>query len=562
MPDSSRRVHWIAPPQWHAMLSENGQPPLAQWLRDGQAVVIKHGPHRTVYRVRVPGGQYYLKHDHGNGWLKALLHRLTRSKAHREWVKTQRLMSFRLQTVPPVAWGEVRRAGLPRESFFVTEAVEAYSLEQWLRTRLPNMAPRAAERVRRDLAVRLAHLIAELHRCGVLHDDLHAGNLLLETSSRDQPDEPPRLLLIDMPNVRFARRLSWRACRANLAQLAAALQSWTSHTDWARFWRAYRRARPELTLRSAGREARRLHRQAQQTARQRMRRRDRRPLAENRDFYRLHVGDWQALATRRLDPQVLRRVLSDPHAWVGPFRDSPVKRSAGLEVLKGTIDFEGKRLDVAIKCLSPKPGFKSWFPGHRIRQALQTWQNANALLARGIATPLPLFVAFCRRGPARGQCLLVSQWGAQGTHLHAYLQQLAARPAVLRYRAARIFARRLGELLGRLHAWQYAHPDLKGPNLLATDRPPDDVEVLLIDTDPLRRPLRLTWDNRVANLSRLAASLAVHGWLTNSLRWRFLRAYLRAAQLPRRQARPLWRAVASRAAALLEQRRRQGKTFP
>ncbi len=35
---------------------------LDEWLRNGQARVVKHGPHRTVYHVTLPDLNFYLKH--------------------------------------------------------------------------------------------------------------------------------------------------------------------------------------------------------------------------------------------------------------------------------------------------------------------------------------------------------------------------------------------------------------------------------------------------------------------------------------------------------------------
>src|SRR5207245_3852856 len=52
---------WHLAPEAAAILGPDG-PDLERWLADGSAEVVKTGPHRTVYRVRLPGGMVYVKH--------------------------------------------------------------------------------------------------------------------------------------------------------------------------------------------------------------------------------------------------------------------------------------------------------------------------------------------------------------------------------------------------------------------------------------------------------------------------------------------------------------------
>src|SRR5438477_8367159 len=55
-------VRWQVLPQWrHLLFGPNGLR-LDEWLRSGLAHVVKNGPHRTVYRIALPGECIYLKH--------------------------------------------------------------------------------------------------------------------------------------------------------------------------------------------------------------------------------------------------------------------------------------------------------------------------------------------------------------------------------------------------------------------------------------------------------------------------------------------------------------------
>src|SRR5581483_7545424 len=58
---------------------------LAEWLNSGLAVIVKHGPHRTVYRVDLPDLHFYVKHFRLHD-LRAWLRELVRpSKARMEY---------------------------------------------------------------------------------------------------------------------------------------------------------------------------------------------------------------------------------------------------------------------------------------------------------------------------------------------------------------------------------------------------------------------------------------------------------------------------------------------
>src|SRR5947209_562947 len=58
---TSGGVRWQVLPEWHPLLFGPNGFRLDEWLRSGRAHVVKNGPHRTVYRVALPGLSVYLK---------------------------------------------------------------------------------------------------------------------------------------------------------------------------------------------------------------------------------------------------------------------------------------------------------------------------------------------------------------------------------------------------------------------------------------------------------------------------------------------------------------------
>src|SRR5262245_45732862 len=79
---------------------------LEEWLRAGQARVVKHGPHRTVYRVVLPELRFYLKHyrlHDARAWLRELVRP---SKARMEYDRALAIAGREVPTVQPLALGE------------------------------------------------------------------------------------------------------------------------------------------------------------------------------------------------------------------------------------------------------------------------------------------------------------------------------------------------------------------------------------------------------------------------------------------------------------------------
>src|SRR6266511_4933318 len=61
---TSGNVQWRLAAEHRALLLDESGLRLAEWLKNGQARVIKHARHRTVYQVRLPGLHFFLKQNH------------------------------------------------------------------------------------------------------------------------------------------------------------------------------------------------------------------------------------------------------------------------------------------------------------------------------------------------------------------------------------------------------------------------------------------------------------------------------------------------------------------
>src|SRR5947209_1931422 len=131
-------IRWhIADPLRRVLLPGDALP-LAEWLRDGTATIIKDGPHRAVYRVRLPGLDCHVKHYRLLGWRSRVRQMLRPCKARREFEIGAAIAVRGVATPTPLAWG-VEGAGLgPKAGWVMTETVaDAVPLLNYLETELP-----------------------------------------------------------------------------------------------------------------------------------------------------------------------------------------------------------------------------------------------------------------------------------------------------------------------------------------------------------------------------------------------------------------------------------------
>jgi len=272
----------------------------------------------------------------------------------------------------------------------------------------------------------------------------------------------------------------------------------------------------------------------------------------------LHASGGVAYGTLDLPQAELRHLLDAPDVLLWRNLHRPVKIARNSVMVEAELPLLNGERHVAYKQYRPRNCWKSLLGLFRRSRAQAAWHLGCRLLACGIPTPRPL--AMCRpRGPWLHQTsYLATAWIEAAENLHLYGWRLAARPSGQRLRSAARCAESLGRLVGRMHALQIAHRDLKGANLLVAERG-DGVATYLIDLDGVRFCRHLSSSRRAANLARLAAGIVAHPWVTRTLCRRFLRAYLE--QLPPGAVawKALWRDVAARGRRIVQRKRRSGE---
>jgi tRNA A-37 threonylcarbamoyl transferase component Bud32 len=551
---------------------------LAEWRADGRATLLKHGPHRSVYRVVLSGLDFHVKHDHpanARGRLRALVRP---GKARREYVRMLAVARRGIPTPVPLAAGESGAGGGPRSSYLLTYTLpDVRPLHGFLESTLPGLAPGRRTRVRQRIAAALGGLLARMHAAGVTHRDLHPGNLLVRLDGSDEP----RLWLIDLDAVRLGRPLSWRARRANLVVLNRYFVLRATRADRRRFWRAYHAVwqgtgAPQRD--TARRRSRDLERGTRESNLHFWRRLDRSCLAANRHFRRVRAGAVTGHAVSDLPAEALAALLADP--------DEPFRRP-GVRVLKASpssrvVEFDLPGPDgprrVIYKRIAVTAWSDPWAALLRPTAALRSWVLGHGLRLRGLPTPRPLGV-WHRRGwglPREGYLLTEKVDGA--VDLAARAAQLAEMPAAERRPAVRGLARELARLVRALHQRRLSHRDLKAANILvqagqgrgegggaaafpySISRAPVPAGALwLIDLAGVRRHGKLERSRRARDLARLHASFLCHPAVSRTDKLRFLRDYLGWGLHGRGEWKEWWGEVEAATRAKVERNRRSGR---
>ncbi len=570
-------ARWEVPPQYREQLFDAAGLRLQEWLHAGQACVVKQAPHRTIYRVTLPGLAFHLKH-YPVADLRAWLRQLVRpSKVRAEYRRALEVAARGVPTFVPLALGEGRTRLGPGDSYLMTHSLEGTEpLSAFLEETLPRLAPSRRAELRRRLAVELGRLVARLHEAGVRHDDLHAANLLV----RLEEDGTPALYLIDLHAVRLGSPLGWRASHANLVMLNRWFAMRSNRADRLRFWHAYYRGRTGAVRgrwtagvlgRGAGGAPERLtlpvlarHLEVSTWASNLAfwKNRDRRCLDSNRYYRRLRTAAACGHAVTDLDAATLSALGADP--------DEPFRRP-GVRLLKDSRSSTVAELEMAVGGRVRRVIYKRfrvtawsdpWVNLVRRSAPLRSWVYGHGLRERCLPTARPLAVLARRRAGLRYEGYLLTEKIEDAVDIHGFLGSLEALPATERRALLRRRIARVAHLVRELHRRQLSHRDLKAANLLtsAVGRPAGvDESVWFIDLVGVELFRRLPRSRRLQNLTRLNASFHHSRGLTRSDRLRFLRIYLEWGLCGRGDWKKWWRDVERATQAKVRRNLRNGR---
>ncbi len=567
-------LRWRLPSELRELLLDDNGLRFDEWLRGGQARVVKNAGPRAVYEVRLPGLHFFVKHNRAGGVRSRLRSWLRPDKALGEYERTLEVARRGVPTYAPLAAGVSERGD--GDSFLLTVALEeTCQLNTFLERELPSWPEPRRTRIRQRIAVALGELLARMHGAGLMHDDLHPGNILLRRDA-----DVPHLFLIDLHAVRLGEPPDWSASRDNLVILNRWFSLRASRADRLRCWHAYcalrRTHRGQLVTRCVC--PHRLREVEDRTLLSNLgfwRTLDPRCRENNRRFRRVSSPAAKGHAVTDLDASALAELLRDPDA---PFSQPGVKLlkdSRSSTVAELDMTFNGSVQRVIYKRFRVTSAKDPWVALLRPTGALRSWVMGHGLRLRWLPTPRPLLMMHRRRGRLDHEGYLLTAKVEEAEDLVEFMKRMKELPSGVRKEKLRSVLAEMARLVRDLHRRNLSHRDLKASNVLIARQssaglqsssaepldhwPLTASRVWLIDLVGVRRHRWLSKRRKVQNLSRLNASFVHHAALSRTDRLRFLLLYLESGLRGRKGWKDWWRQVEQATRAKIARNLRSGR---
>lgn len=569
---------------------------IKDWLARGQAGALKQGPHRSVYRVALPHLDFILKWFPGRGKGKRLRGLTQASEARRECDLALEVAARGVATVEPLAVGESRGG---TSCLLLRTLADVEPLGAFLEWSLPEMDQALARKLRFQLAKSLGVFLARMHDAGVIHTDLHPGNILLRLADQ------PQLFLIDLQSVRLGPALDWRASRDNLVLINRWFALRATHADRLRFWQVYRLARtcptwlaemqtgttrigatlPGMSDEISHHAIRELEKNTMRSNLRFWKAQDGRCLETGRYYRQVSSSVAAGHSVADLDPQTVADFLEDPDAAFSRPDAIVLKDAGGSTVIECDVIANGRKRRVIYKRFAVDSWTDPLVALLRRTPAVQSYVMGHGLRLRGLPTPRPLGVWHRYRAGLPNEGYLLTEKLPDAVDLWTFIDKLRGLPDVEAHRTLRRAIDRLARLVAQMHQRQLSNRDLKLANILLSPEPwslarseqerrygagsaPNeakttpglaDLHPWFIDLVGVRAPRRLPHGRRVQNLARLNASFHLHAGITLTDRLRFLRVYLGFGLQGKMGWKTWWRQIAAATQAKVSRNLRKGR---
>jgi len=518
---------WMAASQLAGELFDESGLRLSNWLQTGHASIVKDGAHRTVYRLDLVSGCYYLKHYRAPRLRNWLLNAVRSCRALLErnasrWVATQGIATYET-----IAIGQRRIGPFVADSYLMTRAIEnTVPLDELVRDGHDRSSCPLPTALRQSLAMKLGQLIARLHVGGLLHRDMHAGNVLVRILS----DNDIRLWLIDPAPMSRRSSIGLRAIEANLALLNNSLAGMTTPADRCRFFRAYWQSIRSLgsgrcSARLVAKEfpphevVERVERSCGKALQACHRKNDRKWVTGNR---RLIIAD---TAVRQC-----RAVAGIGKAQVEQFRDNPDLLYSDAVVQSWQARSPARKTAIVEVCVDGKPTAccammiqttPSAVAAREDSSARRVWEGGHALLRRSIECPRPLLFVEVSAGHNAGRQYLLAEVLPNSLRLSEFLKhQSLNRDGCPTERSWQGCLLRLAGRIRSMHESGIDHQSLSAESVLI-DASSEEYRIGFWQLDSIRLRRAVSRRQAVASLASLCSSIGRFRRSSHTERLRF-----------------------------------------
>jgi len=528
-----RGIHWKVRSDFLVPLIRGLGERLAEGELKGE--VLRENPFHLVCRVKVQGKALVVKEYRWREWRRKFLYLFRRSKAEREWEKTEAAALKGIPTIEIIAIGEKKSFGFLERSIVISrELAGAEVLSEVVLQQLPRMKGAEGREFLKMGISQFAGFVAELHRRGLYHHDFHPGNILLRREGLNL-----HFFIIDLDRARIGRTLPVSKRISSLVRLNRFFRVTLSSVDRWRFLREYLRHFPDMRGKAVL-LARKIERKTGKSLKALYRRLDRRCIRRNNYFAPVRCKGLRWYVRRDALDEGMLKLLEEPNLAFE--KGICLKRGRTNQVVEYSL--EGTSRSVIVKRTRHKRSkwYKLWLYFFRRSKALYAWRKQNAFIVRGLPVPVALAAGERRRWGYVIEGFLI-------TEKVLGVKTLGEWPAeTLNPPVKRDLIQRMARLLRNMHGLGFDHRDLKAQNILIEDVAGKPEGICLLDLEGVRLRRHMRRGRVMQNFSRLNGSLlGLSGWSATD-RLRFLKAYLQRSFYDREVVRKFWEGTRQRTA--------------
>jgi len=503
--------------------------------------VVRTLPSRTVryLKLSLPGiPALYLK-EYNLPSLLDSIKSMFLSPAEREYRTAQKLTERNVPTFTPLAVGSVRRYGLFKKNYLVSKSIDnAISLKEYLNNYSPIQSGSNAEEKNRIVAG-LAQFVKDLHGKGVLHQDFHWGNILIEKGREGSI----RFYLMDLQRVKLKSKLTDRQKVKNLASLNTGFSQKVRRAERLKFIKAYLEGDRKREEHSA-RLSRLTEKTTYKMVKKQWQRRDKRCLKNNKYFAPFKSGSLRGFINRDFHGPELSELLGNPDRPFSETTRTIIKDSHTTSSCSLPLKIAGEKVELHIKRYNYQSIFYSLKNLLRASRGKRVWKAAHGLRTRSIPVPEPVAFLEERRGRFLVKSYFITRMIDHSLPLVTLLKHGLAGTTAGALTHKNSLIQEVAQLVRTMHERGISHGDLKSANILVQKTPSQNEKCYLVDLDRASIKKRGKKEFVIRDLARLNASLLDTKIVSTPDRLRFLKYYLRVHKTGDQKAREYWQAIA------------------
>jgi len=428
---------------------------IENWLTSSkQNGLLRDTTSRSVWQIPFGNGFVFIKKFKYAGFFR-IIGRTFFSNARCEFKSLSELAKRGLLVPKPLGILEERKGIFLKSSYLVTEGIEN---SRTLRDFLFNSVFTRSQKI--YLLEKLAKFIRSIISVGFLDTDLHAGNVLIQKKDNDV-----NFYLIDVHRGRFIKNWSYKHTLKIISLFLSSMQVFFELSDLFRFLRYYaelesgdfKNERFRKFVNNVNREII-IHRWNYYRAR------EKKCLSRNNEFDIRHSGNYKIFIRRNDANIALIQKAIDSHR---NFTNVPFKKSRNrvLSVYNDRIFVKEYKYSNIFRRLG---GIFGWSRGRH------SWFSNNAVLSRGINTPIPYALY-----EGNESNYLVGEWLNGTCSLNNFVKKYYQ---VISFSERCEFIWKLAMFIGKMHNTGIFHKDLKASNILVRHIN-DEVKFFIVDFD-------------------------------------------------------------------------------